>query len=59
MRRVYYTLTDASVRPGGSGDPKLQAHRNTKAIAQLVNHLHQQGILSDDAIDEILLDCVM
>ncbi len=48
-QRLFYTL-----HVEGSRD--LQTHRNTKAVALLMEHLHRQGLLSDDAIDDILLD---
>lgn len=49
-RRVFYTLTD---------DKAMQAHRTAKAIAWLMHHLHEKQLLSDEALDEILLDCVI
>lgn len=52
-QRVFYTLHDDS-----SSRASLQTHRNTKAIALLMNHLHRQGLLSDEALDDILLECV-
>jgi hypothetical protein len=48
QRRVFYTLHDE----------QLQTHRNSKAIAVLLNYLHEQGVLSDTAIDDILLEVV-
>jgi hypothetical protein len=48
-QRVFYTLQD---------NKQFQAHRNSKAIALLIQHLRKVGALSDDEIDEILLDCV-
>jgi hypothetical protein len=54
-QRAYYTL-----RPtGGSDASDLQAHRNTRAIGYLLERLHKQGVLSDDAIDDILLKTAM
>jgi hypothetical protein len=50
-QRVYYTLH-------ADGNHELQLHRNTKAIALLISHLHQEGQLSDDALDEVLFQCV-
>ena len=46
--RVFYTLQD---------EKALQEHRNSKVIALLMNHLHKEGRLSDDEIDDILLEC--
>lgn len=54
-KRVFYTLD------GKQGDPyreKLQAHRNSKAIALLFKMLHESGQLTDDKIDEILLEVI-
>ncbi len=54
-QRVFYTLS------GEQGNPhreKLQAHRNSKAIAMLFKTLHANGTLTDAQIDEILLDVV-
>lgn len=46
---LFYTLQD---------DKNLQTHRNSKAIALLIHHLRQQGTLSDETVDEILLECI-
>lgn len=48
-RRVFYTLQD---------DKGLQVHRNTKAIALLVNHVREKNLISDEEIDELLFDCI-
>jgi hypothetical protein len=48
-RRVFYTLSD---------EKGLQDHRNTKAIALLVKALHEKKQLSDEEVDELLLQCV-
>ncbi len=50
-QRVYYTLHGHNVNA-------TQTHRTMKAIALLMNHLHQQGILNEDAIDDILFEVV-
>jgi hypothetical protein len=47
--RVLYTLSD---------EKSLQHHRNTKAIAVLVKLLHEKAQLSDQEIDDLLLECV-
>ena len=44
-RRIFYTL---------DADKALQTHRNSKAIALLVDHLHKKGLISDKEIDELL-----
>ena len=44
--RVFYTLTD---------DKAVQTHRNSKAIALLVDHLHEKNLIPDEEIDELLL----
>ncbi len=54
-RRVFYTLS------GEKNDPhreKTQAHRNSKAIAQLFKTLREKHHLTDDNLDEILLDVI-
>jgi hypothetical protein len=48
-KRVFYTLSD---------EKSFQLHRNTKAIALLVKLLHQRGQLSDQEIDDLLLDSI-
>jgi hypothetical protein len=44
-RRVFYTLQQ---------DKALQEHRNSKAIALLINLLHKNGTISGDELDELL-----
>jgi hypothetical protein len=52
-KRVFYTLL------GEEWDGrKLQAHRNSKAIALLFKTLREIGPLTDHRIDEILLEVV-
>ncbi len=52
-RRFFYTLL------GEEGeDRKLQAHRNSKAIAVLFKTLREAGWLTDPLIDEMLLEVV-
>lgn len=47
--RVFYTLSDV---------PQLQAHRNAKLLSLLMQHLHDRGLLDDEAIDTMLLQLV-
>jgi len=47
--RTFYSL---------SADKALQAHRNTKAIALLVKHLSDRGLISEEELDELLFECV-
>ena len=47
--RVFYTLHDGK---------ELQPHRNSKAIALLVKHMHKKGLISIREIDKLLLDCI-
>jgi hypothetical protein len=54
-RRVFYTLTGEEKNPHRE---KLQAHRNSKAIAMLFKTLHDAGQLTEQQIDKILLDVV-
>jgi hypothetical protein len=49
-KRVFYTLLGEE----GEGR-KLQAHRNSKAIALLFKTLREIGTLTDERIDKILL----
>jgi predicted transcriptional regulator YheO len=48
-RRVFYTLRD---------DKQLQTHRNSKAIALVMQRLYDKGIFSAEDIDDVLFDCV-
>jgi len=48
-RRVFYTLSE---------DKAFQAHRNTKALALLIQHLYDQGLMSEEQVDELLFDCI-
>ena len=49
VRRVFYTLRDGK---------DLQPHRNSKLLALLVDHLLKQDLLTQDKLDEILLDII-
>ena len=46
-KRVAATLGDGS-----------QIHRVIKTVSSLIGKLHSQGVLSDDDIDDLLLDTV-
>lgn len=50
-RRVFYTLN-------GDCKENLQAHRNSKAIAVLIEMLHRKGIIDETEIDELLLEAI-
>jgi hypothetical protein len=56
-KRIYYTLT---TKPGAGRDSELsldlRSHRTAKLVSQLVVKLHEQGILDDNEIDEMLLN---
>jgi len=54
-RRVLYTLVGEQNTPNRQ---KLQADRNSKAIAVLLKTLHKKHLLTDDQIDEILLEVI-
>lgn len=54
-KRVFYTLIG---QPGTSYREKLQADRNSKAIALLFKTLRENEPLTDHRIDEILLEVV-
>jgi hypothetical protein len=49
-KRVFYTLTS---------EETLQAHQVAKALSILVKLLHDKNILSDNEIDELLLEVVL
>ena len=54
-KRVFYTLI------GPEGSPhreRLQANRNSKAIALLFKTFREYGTLTDERIDEMLLEVV-
>jgi hypothetical protein len=46
--RTFYTLSDV---------PASQVHRNTKAIALLVKHLTDRGLMTKEELDELLFEC--
>ncbi len=48
-RRVFYTLDDAK---------DLQTHRNSKLLALLVDHLLKRELLTQDELDEMLLEAI-
>jgi hypothetical protein len=52
-KRVFYTLHGDRKAPDAEA---LQNHRNSKAIALLFKKLTEAGILTEDQLDEILLD---
>lgn len=49
-RRVFYTLTDKE---------KMQAHRTAKAVTLVIALLQKKNLLSEDELDDLLLDCAM
>lgn len=49
IRRVFYTLSDAK---------DVQTYRNSKLLALLVDHLLKRELLTQDELDEILLDVI-
>jgi hypothetical protein len=53
--RVFYTLIAEQDNPSRE---KLQAHRNSKAIALLFKALCEKRHISETRLDEILLDVV-
>lgn len=48
-KRVYYTLTQ---------DKGLPQHRTAKLASLMVKHLHERGLVSEEEIDEWLLECL-
>lgn len=49
--RIYYTLSQGK-------NEKLKTHRLQKLVILLVAHLQAKELLSDDELDEMLLDCI-
>lgn len=47
--RVFYTLNNKK---------GMELHRVTKAITLVIVRLREQGILDDDSLDDLLLECV-
>lgn len=48
-KRVFYTLT---------GKDSLQAHRVAKTLALVVELLRRRNLITDEEVDELLLDVV-
>jgi len=48
-RRVFYTLHDGK---------DSQPHRNSKLLAVLIEHLVKRDLISQDELDELLLECI-
>jgi hypothetical protein len=57
-QRVYYTITEPKTRPASDAELSARLHRTTRAVSLLFERLHKDGVLSDDALDEILLELV-
>ena len=55
-KRVFCTL---SGEPGSPNREQMQAHRNSKAIAHLVKVLVQNGTLTQEQLDDILLEVAL
>jgi len=55
MQRVFYTLI---AEPDNPNRAKLQAHRNSKAIAMLLQILCEKRLITDAQLDRILLEVV-
>lgn len=52
-KRVFYTLIG---EPNEPNREKRQADRNSKAIAHLFKLLRERGTLTEDQLDDILLE---
>jgi hypothetical protein len=48
-KRIYYTLTS---------EERLQAHRVAKALALVIKLLHDKNVLTDNQIDDLLLEAI-
>ena len=51
MRFVFYTLHDGA-------SENLQLHRNSKALAVLIQTLHEKNLLDDADVDRILFEVI-
>lgn len=49
-KRVFYTLTK---------EDSLEAHRVAKSLALIVETLHRRDLITDEEIDELLLQVVL
>jgi hypothetical protein len=65
-QRVYYTLTapmhkepPEPIPPTWTRDDRSVAHRTAHVLAGLIDHLEGDGLLKEDALDELLLRAVM
>jgi hypothetical protein len=56
-KRIFYTLIGEDNAP--LTPEKLRAYRNSKAIAQLFKVLVENGTVSDDQLDDILLEVAL
>ncbi len=56
-KRVYYTLT-LKPGPGRTGELPVESrvHRTAHLLSQLVAKLHEEGILDDGEIDDMLFN---
>jgi hypothetical protein len=56
-KRIYYTLTLKS-GTGREGELPVESriHRTAKLLSLVVTKLHEQGVLDDDEIDDMLFD---
>jgi hypothetical protein len=52
-KRIFYTLHGEGKSPQRD---ELQSHRNSKAISLLFKLLLDKGLLTEEQLDEILLD---
>ena len=52
-KRIFYTLHGEGKSPQRD---ELQNHRNSKAIAMLFKVLLEKGLLTEEQLDEILLE---
>jgi hypothetical protein len=55
-KRVFYTLTG---EPDTPNREQRQAHRNSKAVAQLFKVLLDNGTLTEGQLDDILLEVAL
>jgi hypothetical protein len=60
-QRVYYTLTapmhkdpPQQVPKTWTKDDRSVAHRTAHLLSGLIEHLHEKGMLEEDALDELL-----
>lgn len=58
-QRVFYTLTQSRPEAHSPTAESVEFSRIAKAVSLLLVHLKNRGLLSDDEIDDFLLDVAL